>query len=206
MHRFLELALVFIAGCLSLPFFCAAWVVLRLCLGAPSVFRQTRSGLGGQPFEVLKLRTMSDSRDSDGILLHDRQRQTRISALIRRLRLDELPQLLLIVQGKMALVGPRPLLPETIAAAGDAGRRRGMVRPGLTGWAQVSGNTKLSDPEKMALDLWYIDHRSTALDLQIIAETLLVAIRGEDRRPDRLARAGATPGEPLYERPEVSAS
>ena len=152
-------------------------------------FSQIRAGRNGIPFRLVKLRSMHSTRGADGALLPDAARQTARSRLIRRQRQDELPQLALIRRGRMALVGPRPLLPDTVAAFGAAGRLRGLVRPGLTGWAQVSGNTCLSQEEKLQLDLWYIFHRSAALDLRILAETLLVAIAGERRRPSRLAAA-----------------
>ncbi|WP_299281893.1 sugar transferase [uncultured Tateyamaria sp.] len=187
MNRAVELLITGLAGLLALPFFLIAYVILRLSLGAPSVFRQTRSGLHDVPFTVIKLRTMSDARAPDGALLPDAQRQTPISTIVRRLRLDELPQLLTILRGEMALVGPRPLLRETIAGFGQDGLRRATVRPGLTGWAQVSGNTMLSDTEKLQLDLWYIANRSTWLDLRILAETIGVALYGEQRRVDRIA-------------------
>ncbi|WP_299147689.1 sugar transferase [uncultured Tateyamaria sp.] len=187
MNRAVEVLITGLAGMLALPFFLIACVILRLSLGAPSVFRQTRSGLHDVPFKVVKLRTMSDARAPDGTLLPDAQRQTPISTLVRRLRLDELPQLLTILRGEMALVGPRPLLRETIAEFGQDGLRRATVRPGLTGWAQVSGNTMLSDTEKLQLDVWYIDNRSTWLDLRILAETIGVALYGEQRRVDRIA-------------------
>jgi lipopolysaccharide/colanic/teichoic acid biosynthesis glycosyltransferase len=122
---------------------------------------------------------MTESRDAAGRLLPDEARLTALGRLIRRTRLDELPELWNILKGEMALIGPRPLLPATVASFGEAGRRRGMVRPGLTGWAQVNGNTLLSDADKLALDLWYVDHRSWRLDARIVVKTLGVVLFGE---------------------------
>lgn len=191
MDRKLELLICLAGSVLALPLLALAWLIVRLRLGRPVLFVQLRSGKDGVPFQVVKLRTMTDARDASGALLPDAERTPRVAVWLRRLRLDELPQILTILSGDMALVGPRPLLPETIADFGAAGRRRGSVRPGLTGWAQVSGNTALSPEEKLRLDLWYVDNRTTALDLRILAETLGVALRGERRRPERIAQATA---------------
>ena len=189
MSRPVELFLASILFVATLPFQGITWILLRLRIGSPVFFRQVRAGRGARPFTILKFRTMTDDRGPDGRLLPDHLRQIPLSRLVRRLRLDELPQLLLILRGDMALVGPRPLLPETIAGFGEAGRRRCMVAPGLTGWAQVSGNTRLDDSQKLALDLWYVDHRSTLLDLRILVETIAVALRGEHPHPERLSVA-----------------
>ena len=189
MSRPVELFLASILFVATLPFQGITWILLRLRIGSPVFFRQVRAGRGARPFTILKFRTMTDDRGPDGRLLPDHLRQIPLSRLVRRLRLDELPQLLLILRGDMALVGPRPLLPETIAGFGEAGRRRCLVPPGLTGWAQVSGNTRLDDSQKLALDLWYVDHRSTLLDLRILVETIAVALRGEHPHPERLSVA-----------------
>lgn len=159
--------------------------------GRPVLFRQQRSGLGGRPFSMIKFRTMTMECDSSGELLPDEQRQRPLGRLLRRLRLDELPELLNIARGEMAFVGPRPLLPDTIAAMGERGHRRGAVCPGLTGWAQVSGNTRLSNAEKLDLDLWYVAHRTVLLDLAILVRTPLVLLFGERRHRGRLATAQA---------------
>ncbi len=150
-------------------------------LGRPVLFRQVRSGLGGQPFAMIKFRSMRDLRDSRGDLLPDAQRTPALGRFLRRSRLDELPELINIVRGDMDFVGPRPLLPHSIAAMGRDGVERGKVRPGLTGLAQVSGNTLLAVEEKLRFDLWYVRHHSARLDAQIIARTLLVVVGGEKR-------------------------
>lgn len=189
MKRYQELFVVTILLLVSIPIQLAVALLLRLQLGAPVMFRQIRAGKDGRNIVVPKYRTMTDARDTAGRLLADDLRQTRLTRLIRRLRFDELPQLWLVLRGQMALVGPRPLLPVTVADFGALGRLRNSVAPGVTGWAQVNGNTRLSNTEKLALDLWYVGHRSPGLDLRVMAETVLVPLRGEIRDPDRLRDA-----------------
>ncbi|NHF73094.1 sugar transferase [Paracoccus xiamenensis] len=189
MKRYQELFLVIILFLLSVPIQLIVALILRLQLGAPVMFRQVRAGKNGSNIVVPKYRTMTDARDASGQLLPDALRQTRLTRLIRRLRFDELPQLWLVLRGQMALVGPRPLLPVTVADFGALGELRNSVAPGVTGWAQVNGNTRLSNTEKLALDLWYVGHRSPGLDLRVMAETVLVPLRGEIRDPDRLRDA-----------------
>lgn len=166
---------------LSLPAMALLALLVAISMGRPVIFRQARSGKDGKDFTLVKFRSMSDARDARGDLLPDADRTTMVGSFLRRSRLDELPGLLNVVRGEMNFVGPRPLLPQTIASKGEAGRRRGAVAPGITGWAQVNGNTLLTLDEKIALDLWYIEHRSWTLDLQIILRTLLVMIGGERR-------------------------
>ncbi|TGQ42016.1 sugar transferase [Mesorhizobium sp. M00.F.Ca.ET.216.01.1.1] len=158
-------------------------------LGRPLLFRQVRSGLGGRSFTLVKFRTMHDIRDINGQLLPDVERETALTRLIRAVRFDEIPQFLAILAGEMDFVGPRPLQPATMAAFGPLGMVRCRVRPGLTGWAQVNGNTRLSDTEKLALDIWYIDHRSIALDARILLLTAATLVRGERTRANHIAAA-----------------
>ncbi|WBU63459.1 sugar transferase [Paracoccus aerodenitrificans] len=185
----LEFPIAAILLLISLPIQLMVALILYMQLGSPIIFLQIRAGKDGRSLVVYKFRTMTDDRDADGQLLPDDRRQTSLTRLIRRLRSDELPQLWLIVRGSMSLVGPRPLLPSTLKSFGELGRIRNSVPPGLTGWAQVSGNTRLTNDEKLALDLWYVTHRSFSLDLRIMLETLLVPLRGEVRDPDRLEMA-----------------
>lgn len=140
-------------------------------MGRPVLFRQQRPGWHGHPFEVLKFRTMSDTAGPDGSPLPDEARLTRLGAALRRLSLDELPQLLNVLKGDMSLVGPRPLLMEYLPLYTAEQMRRHELRPGITGWTQVSGRNALSWEEKFALDVWYVDHRSFWLDLKILART-----------------------------------
>ncbi|MGB3797453.1 MAG: sugar transferase [Alteraurantiacibacter sp.] len=164
---------------LVLPLLAVLAVMVGISMGRPVIFRQTRSGRHAEGFTLVKFRSMSDARDPSGELLSDAERTTMVGSFLRRSRLDELPGLWNVVRGDMNFVGPRPLLPHTIAEKGEAGRMRGQVRPGLTGWSQVNGNTLLSLNEKIALDLWYIENRSARLDLLIILRTLLVMVGGE---------------------------
>lgn len=161
------------------PIMLALALGVRVSMGSPVLFRQQRAGLGGEAFEMLKLRSMTDARAPDGSLLPDDQRITAFGWFLRRSRLDELPGLVNIVTGDLAFVGPRPLLPETIRDLGERGAARGRVRPGLTGWSQVNGNTRLSLERKIDLDLWYVEHRSLWLDLQILVRTFSVMVFGE---------------------------
>ncbi len=192
MRRFVEF--VFVA--LSVPFLIVPFLVTAILvmksLGYPILFHQTRAGLNAVPFRISKFRTMTDARSETGELLPDEARITELSRFIRRTRLDELPQTLSILRGQMSLIGPRPLKPETIDEMGARGRLRCAVRPGLTGWSQVSGNTKLTDDEKLDLDLWYIENRSFALNLRILFETVrIVLARGEVRNEARIEAARA---------------
>ncbi|KWV92912.1 sugar transferase [Erythrobacter sp. YT30] len=167
-----------------LPILLVLGLLVLILQGKPVLFRQMRSGKGAKPFELIKFRSMRDTRDNDGNLLPDEERTTGIGKFLRRSRIDELPGIWNVVTGDMAIVGPRPLLPETIAALGEVGTKRQSVRPGLTGWSQVSGNTLLTLDQKVALDLWYIENRSFALDLQIIARTVIVMVGGEKLSAD----------------------
>ena len=181
-----------VAGlCFLLPLMLLIAAMILLFDGRPVLFFQRRSGLASRVFFVAKFRTMSAARAANGALLPDEQRITRTGQWLRAFRVDELPQLWNVLAGDMSIVGPRPLLPETIAQAGSAGQLRGTKRPGLTGWAQVNGNTLLSAADKLALDNWYIANRSFALDLRIIARTLLVVLQGERIDPQAVRRAHA---------------
>ncbi|MEP7350100.1 MAG: sugar transferase [Sphingorhabdus sp.] len=171
--------LALIALIAMLPVLLLIALILLIVQGRPVIFRQQRSGLHRQPFWLVKFRSMHNWRDSDGQLLPDAERTTKIGTFIRFTRLDEVPGLWNIVKGNMSLVGPRPLLPHTIDALGPLGEKRASVRPGITGWAQINGNTLLSLEQKVALDIWYIENRNWRLDLWILFKTLLVASGGE---------------------------
>jgi len=177
------------ALCLSAPVMGVIACAIVLTDGRPILFRQVRIGKHGRPFTVVKFRTMADRRDQEGRLLPDAQRTTPLGRFLRRSRLDELPQFWNVLTGAMALIGPRPLLPQTIAKAGETGRLRCAVPPGLTGWAQVNGNALLTERDKFALDLWYIANRSLWLDLRILARTAVVALRGERSNLSSIRRA-----------------
>ncbi len=152
---------------LSLPLLFLIWQVRRK-LGSPVLFRQTRAGLHGQPFEMVKFRTMTDERGPDGALLPDAQRITPLGRFLRASSLDELPELWNVLKGEMSLVGPRPLLMEYLPLYSPEQARRHEVRPGITGWAQINGRNTISWADKFALDVWYVDHRSLWLDVRIL--------------------------------------
>jgi sugar transferase EpsL len=147
-------------------------LLVRLSFGSPLLFRQTRPGYQGRPFVMYKFRTMTDARNEDGGLYPDAQRLTPVGRQIRRLSLDELPELWNVIRGDMSLVGPRPLLMEYLPLYSEEQARRHEVRPGLTGLAQVSGRNELSWGRKFELDVWYVDHRSNWLDLKILLKTV----------------------------------
>lgn len=160
-------------------------LAVRWKLGRPVLFSQTRPGLNGAPFEFYKFRSMIDARNAVGELLPDAARLTPFGELMRKLSLDELPQLVNVVKGDMSLVGPRPLLMEYLPLYSKRQARRHEVRPGITGWAQVNGRNALDWEEKFELDLWYVEHRSFRLDLRIIAMTAWRVLR-----PQGIAQPG----------------
>lgn len=156
---------------LALPLLSLIWLV-RQKLGSPVFFRQVRPGLHGNPFEMVKFRTMSDERGPDGELLPDSVRLTPFGRMLRATSLDELPELWNVLKGDMSLVGPRPLLMEYLPLYSPEQARRHMVRPGVTGWAQVNGRNAISWEDKFKLDTWYVDKRSLWLDIRILWLTM----------------------------------
>ena len=182
-RRLVDIVVVLLLLPIALPLALVTALIVATSLGWPILFRQQRSGRRGAVFVLRKFRTMAPPLSTARVLADDAVRTSPAGRWLRRLRLDELPQLLNVLNGDMALIGPRPLLPATVAAMGLPGTMRGRVRPGLTGWSQVNGNTLLSDAEKLALDLWYVRNRSLTLDLEILARTIGVVLFGERRRP-----------------------
>ena len=171
LKRFVDF-LVALALLLALwPLLALLALVVRLNLGAPVLFAQTRPGLNGAPFRFYKFRTMNDARDGAGELLPDAARMTSFGQLMRKFSLDELPQLFNVLKGDMSLVGPRPLLMEYLPMYNERQARRHEVRPGITGWAQVNGRNALDWEERFELDLWYVEHHTLRLDLKILAMT-----------------------------------
>jgi lipopolysaccharide/colanic/teichoic acid biosynthesis glycosyltransferase len=179
LKRMLDLVGGGAAVLLLLPVLLVVALLVRLKLGSPVLFRQQRPGLGGRPFVMLKFRTMSDARDSNGELLPDEVRLGRFGRWLRASSLDELPALLNVLAGEMSLVGPRPLLMEYLRLYTPEQNRRHAVRPGITGWAQVNGRNAISWAEKFALDVWYVDHWSVGLDLRILWLTVLRVLSRE---------------------------
>jgi lipopolysaccharide/colanic/teichoic acid biosynthesis glycosyltransferase len=168
MKRLFDLLLSFgLLLVLALPLL-LLWGLVRYKLGSPVLFRQVRPGLHGRPFMMVKFRTMTDERGTDGEMLPDAQRLTPFGRFLRATSLDELPELWNVLRGEMSLVGPRPLLMEYLPLYSPEQARRHEVRPGITGWAQVNGRNALSWEERFKLDIWYVDHRSLWLDLRIL--------------------------------------
>jgi len=147
-------------------------VLVRIKLGSPVFFRQQRPGLHGKPFMMIKFRTMLDACDGQGNPLPDDVRLTRFGRMLRATSLDELPELWNVLKGDMSLVGPRPLLMDYLPLYSPEQARRHEVRPGITGWAQINGRNALSWPDKFALDVWYVDHRTLLLDIRILLLTV----------------------------------
>jgi sugar transferase EpsL len=168
------------------PVMCGVAVAIRAVMGPPVLFRQVRVGLAGQPFTILKFRTM-DLRDGRccraplsciGTQFAPGVHMSRLGSLLRRSGIDELPQLLNILRGDMSFIGPRPLLTRYMDRYTNSQLRRHDVRPGITGWAQVNGRTDLPWEDRLALDVWYVDHRSLRLDLRIACQTLAGVMAG----------------------------
>jgi len=183
------------------PLLGASALLVRLRLGAPVLFRQTRPGLHGRPFTLYKLRTMTDARGAQGDLLPSTQRLTPLGRWLRSTSLDELPELINVLAGDMSLVGPRPLLMRYLDRYSPEQARRHDVKPGITGWAQVHGRNALGWEERLALDCWYVDHRTLWLDIRILALTLLRVLQrdgispvGRDIMPEFRGSAGPEGG------------
>jgi len=168
---------------LASPLIVAAMIAIRLESPGPVIYRQRRVGLGGHEFDVLKLRTMVDGAEHVGAGLAVNEsdpRITRVGALLRRTSLDELPNLVNVLRGEMSLIGPRPTLPVQVEQYTERERGRLAIRPGITGWAQVNGRATLPWPERIELDLYYIEHRSLSLDITILRRTVQMVLGGSD--------------------------
>jgi sugar transferase EpsL len=166
-----------------LPCLVLLWLLVKYNFGSPAIFRQQRPGLRGVPFTIYKFRTMTNARDTAGKLLLDDARMTKLGDLLRSLSLDELPELLNVLKGEMSLVGPRPLRMQYIGRYTPEQMRRHNVPPGITGWAQVNGRNTLSWEQRFGLDVWYVDHWSFWLDIQILFKTLYQVVRREGISP-----------------------
>jgi lipopolysaccharide/colanic/teichoic acid biosynthesis glycosyltransferase len=172
MKRIID-ALISILGLVILsPLLITLAVFVRLFIGHPIFFIQTRPGRYGKPFKMIKFRTMNDARDASGILLPNSERLTPAGRFLRSSSLDELPELWNVLRGDMSLVGPRPLLMEYLPLYTNYQARRHEVRPGITGWAQLNGRNSISWEQKFNLDVWYVDNRTAMLDLKILLLTL----------------------------------
>jgi len=179
MKRTVDIIIALSLSILLFPLFIVLCATVRVMIGSPIFFAQERIGLNEKVIKIYKFRTMTDRKDENGNLLPDEQRLTRFGVFMRRYSLDEIPQLFNILGGSLSLVGPRPLLVEYLPRYSVRQRRRHLVKPGLTGWAQVNGRNSISWEEKFELDVWYVENRSFLLDMKILWLTFIKVIRQE---------------------------
>lgn len=179
LKRFFDIVASATALLLLAPVMVILALLIRKKLGGPVFFSQIRPGLKGQPFRMIKFRTMTNARNLDGDLLPDTERLPPFGRWLRATSMDELPELWNVVKGDMSLVGPRPLLIEYLPLYSKEQARRHKVRPGITGWAQVNGRNALSWDEKFALDVWYVDNQSFMIDSRILYMTLIKVFKRE---------------------------
>jgi sugar transferase EpsL len=172
MKRLFDLSLSILAFFLLSFLMLIMAVIVRLKIGSPVLFRQVRPGLLGQPFTIIKFRTMTDERDKDGNLLPDGKRLTSLGRFLRKTSMDELPELFNVIKGDMSIVGPRPLLMRYLYRYSQEQARRHEVKPGITGWAQVNGRNDITWEQKFKFDVWYVDNHSFRLDLKILGMTI----------------------------------
>ena len=196
MNRALDLAGASLGLVLASPFLAAAAIAIKLDGGGPVLYRQQRVGKDGREFELVKLRTMVVGAERQGAgwaVDHGDPRITRVGSVLRRVSLDEVPQLWNVVRGEMSLIGPRPTLAYQVEQYTPHQRRRLDVRPGITGWAQVQGRASLPWEERIELDVWYVEHRSPSLDLKILARTPLALFGGTYKGKTGGWRTGGEP-------------
>ena len=175
---------IFISG---IALLCIGWFILLVAIflhfankGAGAFFLQERPGKDEKIFKIIKFKTMTDERDAVGNLLPDQDRITKVGTVVRKLSIDELPQLINVFKGDMAFIGPRPLLPEYLPWYTERERLRHTVRPGMSGWAQVNGRNNLSWDEKLALDVYYVEHLTMWMDCKVIAKTIVNVLQHKD--------------------------
>lgn len=177
--RFLDIIISIVVLVLALPILIIAYLILLYQNKGKVFFFQERPGLNREAFNIIKFKTMTDAKDETGKLLPDNQRITKAGKIIRKLSIDELPQLINVLKGDMSLIGPRPLLFKYIPLYSETQLRRHDVRPGITGWAQVNGRNSISWTKKFELDVYYVDHVSFIFDLQILWKTFIKVIKTE---------------------------
>lgn len=170
--RFFDIILSFSLLLLFIPCFAILYLMVCLKLGRPALFVQQRPGRYGRPFHLIKFRTMTNRYDSSGSLLPDKERISSFGSLLRSTSIDELPEIVNVLKGEMSFVGPRPLLMEYLPLYSSEQSKRHNVRPGITGWAQVNGRNAVDWPERLALDIWYVENQSFSLDMRIFFMTV----------------------------------
>ena len=177
--RLLDLGASLFFLCLFSPVYLIISIMVRTKIGSPVLFRQERAGLNGKPFTIYKFRTMTDERDREGNLLPDEKRLVPFGEFLRRTSLDEIPEFFNVLKGEMSLVGPRPLLVEYMGRYSPEQKRRHLVKPGITGWAQINGRNMLAWEERFAYDLWYVDNWNILVDLKILLITVFKVLKRE---------------------------
>lgn len=180
MKRVFDRIVSLLALFLLFPVILLICLLIRWKMGTPVFYRQMRPGLLGEPFELVKFRTMRDSKDEDGVMLSDADRLTELGKFLRKTSLDELPELWNVAKGEMSFVGPRPLLMEYLPLYSKEQSRRHDVRPGITGWAQINGRNAISWEEKFEFDIWYVKNRTFTLDIKILLLTLVKVVKRHD--------------------------
>ena len=178
--HFFDFCIAFIALLFLLPIIIVATILLWFANDKKPFFFQERPGKSGKLFKIIKFKTMNDKKDASGNLLPDSDRLTAIGAIIRKTSLDELPQLFNVLKGDMSLVGPRPLLPEYLELYTPEEQKRHLVRPGITGWAQVNGRNAISWKQKFAFDVWYVTNYSLRVDVAILVKTVYKVVKRSD--------------------------
>ena len=179
MKRLIDTLLIILGLPLLIPVYILIALIIRIKLGSPVMFKQSRPGLNGKLFHLIKFRTMTNNIDESGNSLSDGKRLTRFGKFLRSTSLDELPELWNVLNGNMSLVGPRPLLEEYLPLYSVRQARRHNVKPGITGWAQINGRNTISWKDKFDYDLWYVDNQSFLLDIKIILLTIVKVISGD---------------------------
>ncbi len=177
--RLFDFIIAFVGLIILSPIFIAVMIGLYFANQGKPFFFQARPGLNEKIFRIIKFKTMSDKKDKDGNLLPDADRLTPIGAFVRKTSLDEIPQLINVLKGDMAIIGPRPLLPQYLPLYNETQRKRHLVRPGITGWAQVNGRNAISWSKKFELDVWYVENLSFATDLNVFFTTFKKVFKSE---------------------------
>lgn len=198
LRRCLDVVLALVASSVAVPVLLVVLVAVRVRLGSPVLFHQERLGKDGQPFRIVKVRSMTNDTDEDGRLRADEERLTTFGRWLRSSSVDELPQLWNVIRGDMSLIGPRPLPATYLERYTPEQRRRLDVLPGMSGWSQVNGRNGVSWPEKLALDVWYVDHASPRLDLRILTRSVGVVLgRGGTNEPGHATASELAATDPI---------
>jgi lipopolysaccharide/colanic/teichoic acid biosynthesis glycosyltransferase len=179
--RLIDFIIVLTALLIIWPFLLLVYIWLTIAnKGAGAIFFQERPGKDEKIFKIIKFKTMTDARDAEGNLLPDAQRLTKVGAFVRKTSIDELPQLINVLKGDMALIGPRPLLPEYLPYYTEREQLRHTVRPGITGWAQVNGRNNVTWDQKLELDSYYVEHLSFIMDVKVLLTTIKKVLGSKD--------------------------